>query len=87
MQSGTVARASLTGEKKLENLVEKEILMENPWKKSDRGEEEKHILSTSKDERRDGEVEVWKKKEREIGGQSGRTAEREKGKEREVKRA
>lgn len=33
MQSGTVARASLTGEKKLENLVEKEILMENPWKK------------------------------------------------------
>lgn len=30
MQSGTVARASLTGEKKLENLVEKEILMENP---------------------------------------------------------
>lgn len=30
MQGGTVARASLTGEKKLENLVEKEILMENP---------------------------------------------------------
>lgn len=87
MQGGTVARASLTGEKKLENLVEKEILMENPWKKSDRGEEEKQMLSTSKDERRDGEVEVWKKKEREIEGQSGRTAEREKGKEREVKRA
>lgn len=43
--------------------------------------------STSKDERRDGEVEVWKKKEREIEGQSGRKAEREKGKEREVKRA
>lgn len=88
MQGGTVARASLTGEKKLENLVEKEILMENPWKKSDRGEEEeKQMPSTSKDERRDGEVEVWKKKEREIEGQSGRTAEREKGKEREVKRA
>lgn len=87
MQSGTVARASLTGEKKLENLVEKEILMENPWKKSDRGKEEKQMLSTSKDERRDGEVEVWKKKEREIEGQSGRKAEREKGKEREVKRA
>lgn len=65
--------------------MEKEILMENPWKKSDRGEEEKQMPSTSKDERRDGEVEVWKKKE--IEGQSGRTAEREKGKEREVKRA
>lgn len=34
MQGGTVAWASLTGEKKLENLVEKEILMENPWKKA-----------------------------------------------------
>lgn len=61
--SREAAHAAPTGGKKLENPVEKEILMENPWRKQ-RRRRRKTNLSAAEDEERDREVRGWKKRGR-----------------------
>ena len=77
--SREAAHAAPTEGKKLENPVEKEILMENPWRKQ-RRRRRKTNLSAAEDEGRDREVRGWKKKKegdrKRGGGPSGRAAER-----------